>query len=120
MYVFSNSVSIQKGSIVVQATCLGEAFAKTEGRSNFETTGVAALRREFQKGNNTGLGRKMPFVDGHCFGLRLSSTYVAPVPPSQALALVNAITQRFQRPLTSQRNRFCLSTGGPGEQRPRP
>ena len=42
------------------------------------------------------------------------------MPPSQDLALVNAITQRFQRPLTSQRVKFCLSTGGPGEHLPRP
>ena len=36
-----------------------------QGRSEFETTGVAALRRGFQRRENTALGRKMPFLDGH-------------------------------------------------------
>jgi hypothetical protein len=32
-----------------------------QGRSNFETGGVAALRRGFQNCENSGLGQKMPF-----------------------------------------------------------
>jgi len=40
-------------------------FGSGQGRSAFETAGVATLRRGFQKRENTGLGRKMPFMDGH-------------------------------------------------------
>jgi hypothetical protein len=36
-----------------------------QGRSDFETAGVAALRRGFQKSENADMGRKMPFPDGH-------------------------------------------------------
>jgi hypothetical protein len=36
-----------------------------QGRSDFETAGVAALRRGFQKRENADMGRKMPFPDGH-------------------------------------------------------
>ena len=36
-----------------------------QGRSNFATAGVAALRRRLQKSENAGLGRKMLFMDGH-------------------------------------------------------
>jgi len=36
-----------------------------QGRSDFATAGVAALRRGLQKSENAGLGRKMPFMDGH-------------------------------------------------------
>jgi hypothetical protein len=36
-----------------------------QGRSVFETAGVAWLRRGLQKRENTELGRKMPFLDGH-------------------------------------------------------
>jgi hypothetical protein len=36
-----------------------------QGRSEVETTGVAALRRGFQPSENTELGRKMPLMDGH-------------------------------------------------------
>jgi hypothetical protein len=36
-----------------------------QGRRLFATTGVAALRRGLGKDENTGLGRKMPFLDGH-------------------------------------------------------
>ncbi len=40
-------------------------FGSGQGRSAFETTGVAWLRRGFQKRENAGLGRKMSFMDGH-------------------------------------------------------
>ena len=44
-----------------------------QGRSEFYTDGVAVvakrrvarLRRGFQMSENAGLGRKMPFMDGH-------------------------------------------------------
>jgi len=36
-----------------------------QGRSEFETGGLAALRRGFQLSENAGLGRKMPFLVGH-------------------------------------------------------
>jgi hypothetical protein len=36
-----------------------------QGRSDFETAGVAALRRGFQRSEITELDRKMPFMDGH-------------------------------------------------------
>jgi len=35
-----------------------------QGRSVLATAGVAALRRGLPKRENTGLGRKMPFMDG--------------------------------------------------------
>ena len=35
------------------------------GPSDFETAGVAVLRRGSQRIENTKLGRKMPFLDGH-------------------------------------------------------
>jgi hypothetical protein len=41
----------------------GVDFGSGQGRSAFGTGGVAALRRGFQKHENTGLGRKMPFLD---------------------------------------------------------
>jgi hypothetical protein len=40
-------------------------FGSGPGRSLFVTGGVAALRRGLQKDENAGLGRKMPFPDGH-------------------------------------------------------
>ena len=40
-------------------------FGSGQGRSLFATTGVAALRRGLQKDENTGLDRKMPFLDGN-------------------------------------------------------
>ena len=48
-------------------------FGSGQGRSNFDTddaVGVARrrvvdLRRGFQKRENAGRGRKMPFLDGH-------------------------------------------------------
>jgi hypothetical protein len=40
-------------------------FGSGQGRSDFETAGVARLRRGFQKSENAGLVRKMPFMDGH-------------------------------------------------------
>jgi hypothetical protein len=36
-----------------------------QGRREFETAGVARLGRGFQMSENAGLGRKMPFMDGH-------------------------------------------------------
>jgi hypothetical protein len=41
-------------------------FGSGQGRSDFETTGVAGLRRGFKKSENADLGRKMPFLGGHC------------------------------------------------------
>ena len=40
-------------------------FGSGQGRSNIETGGVAALRREFQYRENTGLGKKMRSMDWH-------------------------------------------------------
>ena len=39
-------------------------FGSGQGRSDFETTGVARLGRGFQKSENAGLGRKMLFMEG--------------------------------------------------------
>jgi hypothetical protein len=38
-------------------------FGSGQGRSDFETGGVAALRRGFQNRENAGLGQKMLFPD---------------------------------------------------------
>jgi non-ribosomal peptide synthetase component F len=40
-------------------------FGSGQDRSDFETAGVVVLRRGFQKSENAGRGRKMPFMDGH-------------------------------------------------------
>ncbi len=40
-------------------------FGSGQGRSLFAAGGVAALRRGLQKDENTGLGRRMLFMDGH-------------------------------------------------------
>jgi len=40
-------------------------FGSGQGRSDFETAGVAGLRRGFQKSENTVMGQKMPLLDGH-------------------------------------------------------
>ena len=40
-------------------------FGFGQGRSDFEAAGVVRLRRGFQKSENAGRGRKMPFLDGH-------------------------------------------------------
>jgi hypothetical protein len=40
-------------------------FGSGQSRSKFETAGVATLRRGFQMSENTGLGQKMLFLDGH-------------------------------------------------------
>jgi hypothetical protein len=40
-------------------------FGSGKGRSLFATTGIVSLRRGLQKDENAGLGRKMPFMDGH-------------------------------------------------------
>jgi hypothetical protein len=41
------------------------AFGSDQGRSEFETAGVALLRRGFQKSENAGLVQKMLFKGGH-------------------------------------------------------
>jgi hypothetical protein len=43
-----------------------------QGRSDFETADVAALRRGFQMSEITEPGRKMPFLDGHYLVDRLA------------------------------------------------
>jgi len=48
-------------------------FGSGQGRSLFATAGVAALRRGLRKGENTGLGRRMLFMDGHQLTLHLLS-----------------------------------------------
>ena len=40
-----------------------------QGRSDFETAGVAALRRGFIRSENTGLDHKMPFLGRYYFTL---------------------------------------------------
>jgi hypothetical protein len=40
-------------------------FCSGQGRSEFETAGVARLRRGFQMSENAGLGQKMLFLGGH-------------------------------------------------------
>ena len=40
-------------------------FGSGQGRSAFGTAGVVILRRGFQKRENAGVGRKMPFMDEH-------------------------------------------------------
>jgi hypothetical protein len=40
-------------------------WGSDQGRSISETTGVAALRRGFQKRENADPGPKMPFLDGN-------------------------------------------------------
>ena len=40
-------------------------FGSGQGRRAFGTAGVVKPRRGFQKRENAGLGRKMPFMDGH-------------------------------------------------------
>jgi hypothetical protein len=40
-------------------------FGSGQGHSDFESAGVVLLRRGFQKSENSGLGRKMPFMDWH-------------------------------------------------------
>jgi hypothetical protein len=42
-------------------------FGSGQGRSDFETGGVAALRRGFQNYENAGLSQKMLFIDGHFY-----------------------------------------------------
>jgi len=46
-------------------------FGSGQGRSLFATTGVAALRRGLQKDENTGLERKMPFLDENYLRIRV-------------------------------------------------
>jgi hypothetical protein len=40
-------------------------FGSGQGRNDFETAGVALLRRGLQRSENTGLEQKMPFMNGH-------------------------------------------------------
>jgi hypothetical protein len=40
-------------------------FGSDQGRSDFATAGGVRHRRGLQKKENSGLGRKMPFPDGH-------------------------------------------------------
>jgi hypothetical protein len=40
-------------------------FGSGQGRNDFETGGVASLRRGFQNRENASLGQKMLFPDGH-------------------------------------------------------
>ncbi len=40
-------------------------FGSRQGRSPFATAGVVRLRRGLQNGENTVLGQKMLFMDGH-------------------------------------------------------
>ena len=42
-------------------------FASGQGRSDFATAGVAALRRGLQRRENAGLEQKMPFLDGYYY-----------------------------------------------------
>jgi hypothetical protein len=44
-------------------------FSSGQGSNEVKTTGAAALRRGFQNRENTGLGQKMPFPDGHALCL---------------------------------------------------
>jgi hypothetical protein len=41
------------------------ACGSDQGRTVLATAGVVALRRGLPKRDNAGLGRKMPFMDGH-------------------------------------------------------
>jgi hypothetical protein len=43
----------------------GRSEVETRRRSLESQASVAALRRGFQPSENAGLGRKMPFMDGH-------------------------------------------------------
>jgi hypothetical protein len=47
-------------------------FGSGQGRSEFETAGVAELRRGFQIRENAGLGQKMMFMDGHYWSYKSS------------------------------------------------
>ncbi len=58
-----SSLSVLKETVSVHSEMVD--FCSGQGRSDFETADVARLRRGFQKSENTGLGRKMPFMDGH-------------------------------------------------------
>jgi len=40
-------------------------FGSEQGRSIFETAGVAALRRGLRNCENAVMSQKMPFLDGH-------------------------------------------------------
>jgi hypothetical protein len=50
-------------------------FGSGQGRSEFATAGVAALRRGLQRSENAGLGRKMPFLDGHEVTIKIPGPY---------------------------------------------
>ena len=61
-----------------------------QGRSDFATAGVAALRRGLQKSDNAGLGRKMPFMDGHELIKRTNFLYAnkSALPEEQTISVV--------------------------------
>jgi hypothetical protein len=40
-------------------------FGSSQGRSDVESAGVAALRRGIQQSENAGMGQKMPFQNGY-------------------------------------------------------
>jgi hypothetical protein len=40
-------------------------FGSGQGRNEFESAGVARLRRGFQMSENAGLEQKMPYLDWH-------------------------------------------------------
>jgi hypothetical protein len=62
-FVFSTCYKMPSHHIRVRQEMVD--FGSGQGRSDFETAGVAALRRGFRKSENAGLGQKMPFLDGH-------------------------------------------------------
>ncbi len=51
------------------------ACGSDQGRSVFVTAGVARLRQGLRKRENAGLGRKLPFLDGHWEGNLLLTGY---------------------------------------------
>ncbi len=52
-------------SLIVSARPEMVDFGSGQGRRALGTAGLARRRRGFQKRENAGLGRKMPFMDGH-------------------------------------------------------
>jgi hypothetical protein len=66
-----------KPSLINEASVCPEmvAWGSDQGRSFSETTGVAALRRGFPKGENADLEPKMPFPNVYS---TFSSGYLAP------------------------------------------
>jgi chaperonin GroES len=71
-----------------------------QGRSDFETAGVVKLRQGFQDRENAGLGRKMPFRDGHQLnmnapfsGLRLRGGVNMKIKPMNDRVLVTRVEE---------------------------